>query len=518
MSDVCLIVGAGPVGLMLASLLTKYEVPYRLIDENPAPVIQTKAAGLWSRTLEAFHHLGVDQAILDVSHRSYQAHTYSGGEERVRMNLSKIPSFYNFVTLLPQHKTEHVLTEELRKRGVQAERGLRLLKLDGRTATIEETATGAASSQSYRYIFGTDGAHSRVRKEIGATFLGDRLPGCWLVADLIARGEQLPSDEVAMFMGPQGPFALFALGESRYRVVASSPEPLDEITLAFFQKSADLSVPFPIQLSDPQHMQAFSINERQADKYSNGIAFLLGDAAHIHSPAGGQGVNTGMQDAFNLAWKVAQVVRWGSNPALLETYHQERHPVARRVLETTGMAMRAVTITNPIGQKLRSAAMGLFGNLEPVQSRIRAGMAQLDVHYGESVLNLAEGTLKLDPGDRVPEVFWRDDKSQLHRLHDLFCGLHWTLLTRGESPSLPGIDPHRLWPVAITRLGESRPHRFSDPASDLVDALGLDHGSHLLVRPDGYLAGVFEAGQEDQLIAYWNRHCGDASSTVSAPY
>ncbi len=512
MSDVSLIVGAGPVGLMLASLFTKYGVPFRLIDENPAPVIQTKAAGLWSRTLEAFHHLGIDQAILDVSHRSYQAHTYSGGEERVRMNLSKIPSFYNFVTLLPQHRTEHVLTEELRKHGVEAERGLRLLHLDGGTATIEEVASGTTQRETYRYIFGTDGAHSRVRKEIGATFQGDKLPGCWLVADMIARGDELPEDEVSMFMGPHGPFALFALGESRYRVVASSPEPLEEITLEFFQKSAEDSVPFPIQLSDPQHMQAFSINERQADKYSNGTAFLLGDAAHIHSPAGGQGVNTGMQDAFNLAWKVAQVVRWGSSPALLETYHQERHPVARRVLETTGLAMRAVTITNPIGQKLRSAAMGLFGNLEPVQSRIRAGMAQLDVHYGESALNLAEGTNKLDPGDRVPEVFWRDAQSRSHRLHDLFCGLHWTLLTRGESPLLPSVDPARLQRIAITRLGVSSAVRYSDPASDLVDALGLEPGSHLLVRPDGYLAGVFEAGAEDLLLAYWQRHCANRAA------
>lgn len=516
MSDVCLIVGAGPVGLMLASLLTKYEVPCRLIDENPDPVIQTKAAGLWSRTLEAFHHLGVDQAILDVSHRSYQAHTYSGGEERICMNLSKIPSFYNFVTLLPQHRTEHVLAEELRKHGVEAERGLRLLHLDGGTATIEEVASGNTSRETYRYVFGTDGAHSRVRKEIGATFLGEKLPGCWLVADLIARGDSLPEDEVAMFMGPQGPFALFALGESRYRVVASSPTPLDEITLDFFQRAAEVSVPYPIELSHPQHMQAFSINERQADKYSNGTAFLLGDAAHIHSPAGGQGVNTGMQDAFNLAWKVAQVMRWGSSPTLLESYHLERHPVARRVLETTGLAMRAVSITNPIGQKLRSAAMGLFGNLEPVQSRVRAGMAQLDVHYGESPLNLAEGTLKLDPGDRVPEVFWRDARSQLHRLHDLFRGLHWTLLTRGDSPLLPTIEPERLRRVSVNRLGESRGQRFSDPASELVEALGLEPGSHLLVRPDGYMAGVFEAGSEDQLLDYWQRHCGRAATAPAA--
>lgn len=505
MSDSCLIVGAGPVGLMLASLLTKYGVTYRIIDKSPEPVVMTKAAGLWSRTLEALHHLGLADGLLKNAHRSYAAHMFSGGQERVRMDLSKIASFYNFITLIPQHRTESFLTEHLKAHGVTIERGVRLESLEGGKATLQRGEQ--TSTEEFRFVFGCDGAHSQVRKEIGATFDGDQLAGYWMVGDMLMEGDSLALDEVSMFVGPQGPVALFALGHGRYRVVASSSEPLDPVTMDFFEAAVRERVPFPLKLSDPQHLQMFSIHERQANIYSNGRAFLLGDAAHIHSPAGGQGVNTGMQDAFNLAWKVGQVIRWGSSPALLESYHQERHPVARRVLETTAVAIRMVEIKNPIVQKVRSAAMEVVGHIEPIQARLRAGMSQVDVHYPESVLNAASGSKLLKPGDRVPDVFWRDAHSRLHRLHDFFTEFGWTLISREQPLELGDIDQSKLRRVLVTRVGETGEGRVSDPTGALAEATGLEPGCHLLVRPDGYLAGVFGSDDASGLREYWRRHC-----------
>jgi 2-polyprenyl-6-methoxyphenol hydroxylase-like FAD-dependent oxidoreductase len=500
------------VGLTLATLFTKYGVPYRIIDQHPAPVIQTKAAGLWSKTLEALHHMGLAERFLEVAHRSYSGHVFAGGQERVHLDLSKIPSYYNFVTLLPQHQTESTLTESLAAGGVTVERGLRLLSLNGHTATLESVQDGQSSSAEFRFVFGCDGAHSQVRKEIGATFEGSQFPGFWMVGDMVIEGQGLPVDEVSMFLGPEGPFALFALGQRRYRVVASGNEMLDPVPVEFFEDAARARLPFPVTLSDPQHMTTFVIHERQADKYSNGIAFLLGDAAHIHSPAGGQGLNTGMQDAFNLAWKVAQVMLWGSPPALLDSYQTERHPVAKKVLETTSVAMRMVSITNPVVQKVRAAAMSLVGGLEVTQSRIREGLSEVDIHYGRSPLNAARGSKTLDPGDRMPEVFWRDRDGLFHRLYDLFTGFHWTILSDEKALSLPGLDPSRLRQVVVARQagpGDS----FSDPAKTVAEACGLKDGGHLLIRPDGYLAGYFASGEEEALRSYWDLTC--AGQTAS---
>ena len=502
MSDSCLIVGAGPVGLMLACLLEKYGVPFRIVDQNPEPVIQTKAAGLWAKTLEALHHLGLAESLLGISHRAYGAHIFSGGQERVTMDLSRIPSFYNFVTLIPQHQTEAFLTAHLKQ---AVERGVRLTALDGGRATLEKGET--SSVEEFRYVFGCDGAHSKVRKEIGATFAGDQLPGFWAVGDMKMVGEGLTPDEVSIFVGPQGPLAVFGLGEDRYRVVANSPEALDPVLLEFFKKAAADRIPFPVTISEPQHLQMFAIHERQASIYSNGRGFVLGDAAHIHSPAGGQGVNTGMQDAFNLAWKVAQVWHWGSPASLLETYQQERHPVARRVLETTSMAIRMVEIKNPIAQKMRSAAMEVVGHIEPIKARLRAGLSQIDVHYPESALHAAKGTKVLKPGDRAPEVLWRDTRSQLHRLYDLFTHFGWTLISRDRPLTVEGIDASRLRQVVITRVGPTGDNQFSDPSGAVAEATGLESGAHLLVRPDGYVAGTFGADDGAALLDFWRRHC-----------
>jgi 2-polyprenyl-6-methoxyphenol hydroxylase-like FAD-dependent oxidoreductase len=510
-SQSCLIVGAGPVGLTLACLLSKYEIPYRIIDKSPQPVMQTKAAGLWARTLEAFHHLGLAESFLEAAHRSYSGHVFSGGQERVHLDLSKIASHYNFVTLIPQHQTEAFLSEHLSRQGVKVERGVKLVALAGQSATLEPVAGGDSSTQDYRFIFGCDGAHSQVRKEIGATFEGAKLDGFWMVGDMRAEGDGLAVDEVSMFLGPEGPLALFALGQGRYRVVASSDEPLDPVTLDFFQKAAEARVPFALTFSDPNHLQMFVINERQASSYSNGVAFLLGDAAHIHSPAGGQGVNTGIQDAFNLAWKVAQVIKWGSTADLLSSYQAERYPIARRVIEASSLAIRMVGLKNPLAQKVRSAAMGVVGNLEPVAARIRAGLSQIDIHYPDSPLNLGRGTRALKPGDRVPDVFWWDTKSRLHRLHDQFTGFHWTLLSGEEPWALPEISSSWLRQVVITRLGDSHPTRLSDPAGAVRREIGLESGEHLLVRPDGYMAGALASDQRAELLSYWRRHCQAAT-------
>lgn len=515
MSERCLIVGAGPVGLTLANLLSQYGVSCRIIDRGPGPVLQTKAAGLWARTLEMLHHMDLDQQFLEVAHRSYSAHLYQGGSERLHLDLAKLPSSYNFITLIPQHVTEGILEHHLRQRhGVVVERGVSLVSLREHRATIAQ-GDGTPKSEEYRFIFGTDGAHSRVRKECGVSFAGTQLEGFWNVGDVHARSEMLPRNEVSIFLSEEGPIAFFALGHDRYRVVARCDQHLDPVPLEFFQEAVNTRMPFPVRLSDGHCMTGFSIHERQAERYRHGCTFLLGDAAHIHSPAGGQGLNTGMQDAFNLAWKVAQVIHWGSPESLLESYHLERHPVARRVMEASGAAIRAASITNPVTRTLQGAAIELAGSLAPVQKRIRNALSELDVHYGDSPLNAARSSKTLSPGSRLPEVYWRDVASRSHRLHDLLSGLHWTLISRGTAPPLEEIDGARLRSVVISRLESPRGGGLSDPEGMVFRACGLEEGSHLLVRPDGYVAGYFAHGEEDGIRRYWAKQ-GFGGRTLSA--
>lgn len=477
MEATCLVVGAGPVGLTMAALLNHYGVGCRIVDRLPEPALQTKAAGLWSRSLEVFEQLELADLLLSRSHRATRGNIFAQGRRVLELDLSKVESRYNFLTLIPQHRTEALLTEHLAKRGIQIERGTELTFWDGTLAGLK----GPHGKEEFRprYLFGCDGARSRVRREMGISFSGRTVEGHWLVGDLAARGGPLIDDEVCIFMSDQGPLAFFALGQGRYRCVAlPGEEKHEEPTLERFQQIAAVRAP-GLQLSELENGGLFSIHERQVEQYRSGSTFLLGDAAHVHSPAGGQGLNTGIQDAFNLAWKIAQVIHWKAPDALLESYHLERYPVAARVILGSSMATRMATAHNPVARAVRRAAMGAASHLEPVLDKVSETLSELNIHYHQSPLNGGRRWGRLRAGDRLPEVAWQENGEEF-RLHSYLDGMNWTLLAFERSLDLgPRVSQFQVGHVKKVR-----------------EACGVDEAGFLLVRPDGYLAGFFKEPPE----------------------
>lgn len=491
----CLIVGAGPVGLTMALLLRGYGVDFRIIEKDQSPQIQTKAAGLWSRSLEVFEHLGLAELFLENSHLATSGNVFADGRKVLEFDLTKISSHYNHLTLIPQHRTESLLSEALEERGITVERGVQLASWDGVRAELKSD-DGETESLRPRFLFGCDGARSSVRKECGLDFEGQTLDGSWLVGDILAVGPELVEEQVNVFLSPNGPIAFFPLGTGRYRVVAAANSEYargDKPGLPDFEKIAQERVPGGLTLNDGQHLTVFTIHERQVPSYRKGVAFLLGDAAHIHSPAGGQGLNTGIQDAFNLAWKVAHVVNFSSPDSLLDTYTAERHPVAARVLTGSRMATKMTFLQNPIARAARDAAMTVAGHLEPVLSKIRATLSETDIHYRDSTLSGKRAGGRLKPGDRVPDLRWTDESGHERRIQNDFRGSQWKLLNFAQDN--PGWDPAKIDLLELSLGGE------------LDDACGVE-GGRLLVRPDGYLAASFRAGDDEGIQEYLRSHVG----------
>src|SRR5277367_5807501 len=335
-----LIAGAGPVGLTMASELARYGLSVRIIDKNEARTDKSKALVLWARTLELIDRMGSGCAerFVDAGLRVQAANILSGREEIARVDLTEIESPYNFALMIPQSDTERLLEEHLATFGIKAERKVELKQCESSGDRVRCTllhSDGREEIAEASWLIGCDGAHSTVRHRLGMEFLGSTLLSDWILADIHLAGVT-GEPTVSIYWHAEGVLAVFPLRGSRYRVIADIGESSGSIgegnrptpTMADVQRVLDVRGPGGIQASDPVWLASFSINERKVSDYRAGRVFLAGDAAHVHSPAGGQGMNTGMQDACNLAWKLALVARGTCvEEPLLSSYSTERSAI-----------------------------------------------------------------------------------------------------------------------------------------------------------------------------------------------
>ena len=331
-----LVVGAGPSGLMTAALLLRQGVAVRLIDANAGPATESRAFAVQARTIELFRSLGLADELLrrGVVNTGIKFHIggrYAGGLDFDR---AQADTPYPFILMAPQNEVEEVLLHDLAARGLTVERNTRL-----ESFTQDDTSVRARLSTgetTCSYIVGADGSHSVVRKQLGLDFDGDPYEQRYLLADCRV---QWPFDHThfRIFMNRRRIGLFLPLdGATRSRVMTTDltgrTEPL---TLPELQAALREAMNVPVTLSDPVWTTRYQAHLRHVDHYRVGRGFLVGDAAHIHSPAGGQGMNTGLQDAANLAWKLAAVLRTGADDALLDSYHDERHPVGVELLRFT---------------------------------------------------------------------------------------------------------------------------------------------------------------------------------------
>jgi 2-polyprenyl-6-methoxyphenol hydroxylase-like FAD-dependent oxidoreductase len=506
-----LIVGAGPTGLSLAAQLQEDGAHVRLIDRLLDRTYESRALAIQPRTLEVLSRFGVTDQMLAKGNQAVAVLLHFG-DRTIRVPLFDIgirDTAYPFLLFLSQAETERILTEHIMLRGLDVERGVTLIELrqaaDIVTCRLQHN-DGHEEVVHARYVVGCDGAHSTVRQQAGIAFEGRAYPQTFVLADVEADGIE-PGVAHAWF-SPHGMLFFFPLGEpATWRVLAMRPRsdttPAERpVTLREVQALANAYTGSEITLHDPVWMTNFRLHNRGAAQYRSGRVFLAGDAAHIHSPAGAQGMNTGIQDAINLGWKLGLVATGVADPAVLESYEPERMPVGQAVLRFTNRAFTVATSNNPLIRRVRSQAAP---NLVPLALRSKRGrvnafrtITQLGIRYRNSPLTL-EGANPPRHGPRAGD-----------RLPDALVSLHGQVTTLHRALSAPGfhlllVGPSNVWTdrtvadlstsykglLTVHRLtAEGAPDSLQDHTGAALRRLGLTgaQAAHYLVRPDGYIA------------------------------
>ncbi|KQQ29405.1 FAD-binding monooxygenase [Methylobacterium sp. Leaf123] len=486
MADV-LIVGAGPVGLTLACELARFGVGVRLIDRARQATQTSKALVVWSRTLELMDRMGCTEAFLAAGLRARGATLRGGGRVLGGADFSDIASPYAFGLMIPQSDTERLLAEHLRGFGVAVEREVELTGFaqtpDGVEARLSH-ADGREERATAGFLIGCDGAHSAVRHGLGLPFRGTAQGDDWLLADIRTDGAGAPpGDRVALYLHRDGPFVIFPIPGGRARVVATvgraDGRPKPDPTLAEVQELVTARAGPDLRVFDPVWLSRFRIHERKVSEYGRGRVFLAGDAAHIHSPAGGQGMNTGVQDAVNLAWKLALVLRGAATPRLLDSYSSERNAVGEMVLRNAGRLTAMATLTHPLAQAIRNRALHLLLSFHPVRRRMAAMMSEIAIGYPASPLSVGPG-----------------------------AGRRWRPEDAAGSPPGAGADPRFVLYAADTERGTALTHRFPGLVQP-IPRKNPDSGRLHLVRPDGYVGLAAGAADWDG-AAHYLKECAAA--------
>ena len=447
-----LIVGAGPTGLAAAMSLARARVPVRIIDMAGSPVPYSRAIGIQARTLELLEQHRVVEPFLANGHRAHAAALHADGRVIARLDFDPLQTRYPYLLLLDQSVTERLLAEHLEGLGVTVERGRTLSACDAGGTSLDVTirdARGAEERFTPSYLIAADGAHSTVRHLLGVSFAGRPFEQTFLLADLAAIPDW-PDDEIHLFTTTDGLAGLFPMGGGRYRLVADRPRengPLPDErgpTLAQCQETVRARVGTSIVLSDLTWSSYFHLHSRMVERLRLGRVFFAGDAAHVHSPAGAQGMNTGIQEAFNLGWKLASVLGAGAPERLLDTYHAERHPIERDVLRQTSVLTQIVEADRGPMKLLRDHVVPLLSSFGPMRDVVRRTVSELGVQYRKSPLTL-ERVLDGGPraGERAPDALVHvldgplGQAPGVARLFDLHEPAGFTLLLL-EEPAQPG--------------------------------------------------------------------------------
>lgn len=472
-----LIVGAGPAGLTLACDLARRGVRFRIIDAADAGFAGSRAKGVQPRTLEVFDDLGLVDDILDHSIR-YPLLGLHVGPVTVpwRMMARHLPTNdvpYPETRLIPQYDTDACLRRRLVDLGGNVEFSTRLHtfidKGDGVVATV--IGPGGEHNIESRFIVGVDGGASTVRTQAGIDFVGDTDDGDkMIVADVLADG--LSRDRWHIWPRSSGRFiALCPLpGEKFQLMLRLKPgESPDRDPAAIDRLVQQTTGRAKLRIREVAWSSVFRPNVRLAEHYRSGNVFLAGDAAHVHTPAGAQGLNTGVQDSYNLGWKLAQVLA-GAPEALLDTYEVERRPVAARVLGLSSELYRDIS-----SRPLAAARRG--DEERQLLLTYRGGPLAPDVDNGDG---------SVQAGDRAPDARYRDRAGRTGRLFDEFRGPHFTLLAVGDAAHEAA--DRMVWPSegAALRIVQIP----TGVAPGLLETYGLREPAHVLVRPDGYVAYV----------------------------
>jgi 2-polyprenyl-6-methoxyphenol hydroxylase-like FAD-dependent oxidoreductase len=526
-----LIVGAGPTGLALAAQLRRFGTPFRIIDRSLDRTRKSRALGVQARTLEILQTIGLGEELAARGRRGGRVVLHFGGRfepEIVLGDIGAADTRFPFILFVSQAETEALLGEWLERSGVVIERGTEMVSFsaagDGVECRLRDRA-GVDVTVRARYLVGCDGAHSVVRKGMGVAFEGDRYPQDFVLGDVRITSAIAP-DTLHAFAQGRGIAMFFPLREpAPWRVIAmdatgsarvDTADPGTELTVAELQPIVDRATGGAVVIESAAWLSRFRLHHRQATHYRAGRAFLAGDAAHIHSPVGAQGMNTGIQDAWNLGWKLALVLRGAARDALLDSYEAERWPVGHFLLRVTDRAFGIVTRFNSGGRLamwFRRVVVGSMMRIVTPSSRVRRAafgfVSQLRIRYRKSPA-VSEGRPPLadgpHAGDRLPDARLSID-GRATSLHEVVSAPRFHLLLCGEASQWDGVtrslgERHRSL-VAVHRIDRrAQPGVLADDAGEALQRLGVRSVAQYLVRPDGHVA--FRCGGTDLggVVAY----------------
>lgn len=453
-----LIVGAGPVGLFLANECARRGLKWRLVEANATQSEHSKALAIFPRTLEIFDMAGLIDPFLEKANRVTSVAVMTHERTIAQMRFAPEETPYSFVAMVPQDVTEKLLVEALRRKGGDVEYETRFVSAieqgDHVDATLDKK--GEPIKLTASFVVGCDGAHSAVRHLLNLPFEGAEYNDSFILAD-VESNDTLPSDELQLCPNEHGPVAIFPMSATRRRVIAI----IDKIegdapSLELVQRIVAERGPSGFEVRALRWSTYFRIHHRQVSHLRVGRMFVAGDAAHIHSPFGGQGMNTGLHDVWNLAWKLDFVLHGHGTEELLDSYSAERRPVIKNVVETTDFMTKALGSPSKLAQTLRDAIIPMVSRLTPFQHAFVQRLSELGVAYRGSPI--VEGAGKRYFGQSL----------------------------RGGN----GIRSHFLLVVGEDTDASTKQaaRQLVGSSSDIVELRSSAGRDLSLVRPDGYIA------------------------------
>ncbi len=512
-----LIIGAGPSGLMMACQLARHKVPFIVIDKKEGITTETKALGVQARTMEVYQQMGIAREALRRGNIGKAVNFLVKGKPIQRIHLAEVGkglSPFPYIHILVQHENEAILEQFLTTENQSVTWNTTLQSLS-QTETEVEAVLLDENGEPYTvvadWLVGADGASSMVRKQLGMAFQGDTHEQTFFVADCHVDWTNA-DDELHICLEQKDFLAFFPMkGKGQFRIIGALPSNISDTTGIVFEEfiagiTKDMQI--DLKVSNTTWFQTYKIHHRVVSDFQRGRCFLAGDSAHIHSPAGGQGMNTGLLDAYNLAWKLALVVKEKVDDSLLKTYTEERLPFAQELVKSTDRAFSMIVSKNPLVRFLRLNLFPSIFKTVTTQDNIRAfafkRVSQIGINYRDSSINRDHKTDRFDSkapkaGDRFPYIETDASNSFKWLSGTAFKALYF--FTQRKEDTIVRLKNYFDLADLEIELLQFDKERYAE----YFEGLGIQDEGFFIVRPDMYIG--YRSGGVDlmDLEVYFDR-------------